>query len=195
MFQGQQHLNHNSQSKDPLQFVRFKYNNPLTPNISQDVSNNSDLIQLYNSIQVPVINSLGPLMQNCESMRENYSALLMLSQDLLKEEPTKKNSNPFENKESSDPWNRASMNNSSSNKNGDSNLGKSNSMNSGYGGMKESLSQNPGYTSSMKISTVVREQDINSFILKFQCTRATAIGYLEAFGDFELACQEYKNNN
>lgn len=196
-----------AQSRDPLQFIRFKYTNPLKPQVTQDVSFGSDMMQLYNSIQIPVINNLEKLLQNCESMRDNYQSLLAVSQELNKKDGDKGKSKPTTNQSSNNPngpWGRAS--------NGPSNTkdsGSNSSMNSNYGGSMQNAgyqntgypsqnqgypSQNMGYSSSMKISSTAREQDIHNFIAKFQCTRATAIGYLEAFGSFELAAKEYQNN-
>lgn len=237
--------------RDPLQFIQFRYTNPLKPQMSQDGIISTDVAKMFNNIQVPVINNLEKLLQNCETMRDSYQSLLTISQELKKGEQIKPkptevtNTKPTEvSNVSSGPWGRVSGSNSNTNKDS-SNLSNSkntfsNSMETGFNGTKSTYpsqnsgyqsqnsgypsqnsgypmqnsgypSQNSGYptqtnvyssqysgypsSSSMKISSVVREQDVHNFIAKFQCTRATAIGYLEAFGDFNTACAEFQKNS
>lgn len=66
---------------------------------------------------------------------------------------------------------------------------------SNFDNIQMTYSQNVSALPSMKLSTIAKEQDINNFMAKFQCTRATAIGYIEAFGDYQSACREYLKNN
>eukprot|EP00331_Platyophrya_macrostoma_P025100 CAMPEP_0176451354 /NCGR_PEP_ID=MMETSP0127-20121128/27780_1 /TAXON_ID=938130 /ORGANISM="Platyophrya macrostoma, Strain WH" /LENGTH=256 /DNA_ID=CAMNT_0017839381 /DNA_START=31 /DNA_END=801 /DNA_ORIENTATION=- len=208
-YQGQNMSNNIQQSRDPLQYINFRYTNPLKPQVNQDFSVGANILQIYNSIQVPAINNLGKILQNCETTRDNYSSLLSMSQELSNEGLPKTKSEEQKNpgidkrnstdSHTSGPWGRASHGTKESNSNQNlSNNPFLNAQNNGYGGSMQNNnypSQNSGYPSSMKISSVVREQDINSFIAKFQCTRATAIGYLEAFGSYENACKEYANNS
>jgi len=158
-------LNVNSNTRfDFTRCIRMRYHNPASIDVSANPSTvRDDFLKQVKEIRAPDLSNIQRILETCETQKQDYSSFLALNvklDDILakqKEDSREGRSNVYDT--------------ISSNPNtGHTTYSMSNSAQS-------HLPQNKGYN----------EFDIQKFVNKFKCAREMAIGYLEAFQNYNDA--------
>jgi len=198
--------NSNNAKFDFTQCIRIKYHNPASIDINSSSSAIRDnFVQQLNNIKCPDLSNLQRILEGCDSMRPEITSFLALDtklDDILakkKSETVTTNistshlpSSHLPQKTQNQPQNTYT-----------SNFPQGNA----WSGSVNMNNMNPGANSNVYQSVFPQQQfpqqqaskgyneyDIGRFVRKFKCAREMAIGYLEAFQNFDEAEQQFIQN-
>jgi len=152
--------------KKHTDYINFRINNPVVTNLREESQSvNYDVVKFFNSITIPDISQIQKIMETCENAKREYDDLIKI----LPEPEKKANSIPVS------KFNNAPVANSNI------------FFGSGQSSYNDARQNN---NSHMPVND--KYDDINKFVEKFKCPRETAVTYVDAFGSFEKAAQEYQ---
>jgi len=168
-------------------------------------SHTLELLRTFENVKVPDLGSIQNILYTCESTKNEYINYVNLEcqlEELLQKvnvssksqsynsnvNQSVNNSNIFQNPSNSQfvyAKNQNQMYNNTQNMNSQYN----NNNSTGHFGQNynQSYNNNQSYSHFPDQKSQQNENDIQRFIAKFKCSREMAVGYLEAFGNYNEA--------
>jgi len=194
--------NANNTKFDFTRCVKIRYHNPASIDINSNSSNIRDnFIQQLNNIKCPNLNNLQSILESCDTMKPEITSFLALDiklDDILakKKAETNVSSGNFQSSHHLPPKNQNQNQNqgqtyTSTFPTGNAWSGSVNMNNQANSSVYQSVFPQQQFPQQAK---GYNEYDISRFERKFKCAREMAIGYLEAFQNYDEAEQQFIQN-
>ncbi len=216
-----QNFNNNANANNNTKFdftrcIKIRYHNPASIDINSNSSNLRDnFIQQLNSIKCPDLSNLQRIIGSCDSMKPEITSFMALDtklDDILAKNKPETNTNVnvsssnnnFAGSHHLPPKNQNQNQNQNFNQNQGQTYTSTYPTGNAWSGSVNMNVNNQG-NSSIYQSTFPQQQfpqqakgyseyDIGRFERKFKCAREMAIGYLEAFQNYDEAEQQFIQN-